>query len=137
MRLLNRPEDPEAFNSNLASAWKCSKLPDWFPHPYHGYENLKIYVSHSNLKPKKAAQILWTPPFEIFLCGDKPETILARWKFLIMFHGKILDRLILSLCDPAVHPPTKKEWHTIPSGAEFRFQWPKEESFPAFDPTHY
>lgn len=137
MRLLNRPEDPEAFNSNLASAWKRSKLPDWFPHPYHGYENLKIYVSHSNLKPKKAAQTFWTPPFEIFLCGDKPKTILARWKFLIMFRSEILDLLILSLRDPAVHPLTKKEWRAISSGAEFRFQWPKEKSFPAFDPTHY
>lgn len=56
MQLLNRPEDPEAFNSNLASAEKRSKLPDWFPHPYPGYENLKVYVSSSNLKPKKAAQ---------------------------------------------------------------------------------
>lgn len=109
IKRLNRPEEPKAFNSNLASAAKRPPLPAWFSKPHPTHANLEVYVSHENLQDKKTAQTYWTLPYEIFLTGDKPKTVRTHWWFLLMFHSNILDRPNLSFLDPAVRPLTKKE----------------------------
>lgn len=109
MLLLNRPKDPKAFNSNLASAAKRPPFPAWFPKPHLTHADLKVYVLWENLKNKTTAQIYWIPPYEIFLTGDKPEMVKIHWQFLFMFRSNIIDRLCLSLHDATVRPLTKGE----------------------------
>lgn len=137
MRLLDRPDDEKAFNANLAAYAKRRNPPDWFPAPHKFTKWLWSYIDYRELKQAETSKYTWQPPYDIFLTGDKPETVDFRWTFAVHFHYFCMLRQVLAVYDSAVRPLLRREWRSISCGAAFKNKWPKGESAARYTDDNY